>query len=343
VSIQSSLPLILRGSEAAMTNLTDPNRYRLGGIPDDANGGAKAAAFLNAGNALKFAPKKNLNNTLSIFDAIDFTESGNTFQDDVKTDGDTDWVPINGGGQSIGDSSRGYFLFPTESDKNGGWRRPDRSAQFNKYAVATQHHSFFRNLKAAALVLNKTDAIIAGTEFGGFDTHSTQGGATGTHADLNKAIGWALYGLYKYFTLYSDKATWDNTIVMTLSEFGRTTRQNSDLGTDHAEGSVMWVAGGGVKGYGAGNPSGIFNCHPNDPIPWVTGNSGSMFQVSGSYLRRTTDYRSVLGEVIRKHLGATQNQLSRIIPGYALAGENLLGGGASSIDGTQIRGELGIL
>jgi hypothetical protein len=104
----------------------------------------------------------------------------------------------------------------------------------------------------------------------------------------------------------------------------------------------MWVAGGAVKGYNAGNPSGVFGCSPSDSIPWVTGGSGSMFGVNTSYLKRTIDYRSVLGEIIRKHLGATQNQLNRIIPGYANANENLLAGGTST-DGTPIHGELGIL
>src|SRR5437763_1944090 len=50
VSIQSSLPLILRGSEAAMTNLTDPTRYDLLGVPDTVPGNAKAANYLNAAN-----------------------------------------------------------------------------------------------------------------------------------------------------------------------------------------------------------------------------------------------------------------------------------------------------
>ena len=69
-----------------------------------------------------------------------------------------------------------------------------------------------------------------------------------------------------------------------------------------------------------------------------------MFAANASvgYLRRCIDYRSVLGEVIRKHLGATQNQLNTIIPGYATVGENLLSGG-NGLDGTQIRGEVGIL
>jgi len=355
VSIQSSLPLILRGSDAAMTNLTDPNRYDLLGIPNDANGNAKAASFLTGANSLPFPAKMNrellqlqyanMNNTLSIFAGINFTEAGNTFRDPVGptgevTDNDTDWAAANGG--------EGYYLFPTTNIKNGGWRRPDGTNQFNKYVVDTAHQSFFSNLKAAALVLNKTDAIIAGTELGCFDTHQRQGGATGanasTHPQLNKSIGWAIYALQKYFTRYADKATWNDVVVVTLSEFGRTTIENSDLGTDHAEAGVMFVAGGAVKGYNKGNLSGVFNCTTSGPLAWVPGAAGSMFGVGGRYLQRNTDYRSVLGEVIRKHLGATQDQLNRIIPGYAVSGEHLLApGGMSSIDGTQIRGEVGIL
>ena len=83
---------------------------------------------------------------------------------------------------------------------NGGWRRPDGSADGGKYVVPPSGQNFFERLKAAALILNNTDAIIAGTEFGGFDTHSQQGGITGRHSDLNRQIGWAIYGLRKYFT-----------------------------------------------------------------------------------------------------------------------------------------------
>jgi len=97
---------------------------------------------------------------------------------------------------------------------------------------------------------------------------------------------------------------------------------------------------------GSPNPvrSGVFNCGPtgSDPIGWTPGAGGTMFGVNGRYLSRATDYRQVLGEIIRKHLGATQNQLNRIIPGYADPNERLLAGGAS-IDGYQIRAELGIL
>jgi uncharacterized protein (DUF1501 family) len=137
---------------------------------------------------------------------------------------------------------------------------------------------------------------------------------------------------------------WDNIVVVTLTEFGRTTVENADLGTDHAEAGVMWVAGGSVRGYDAGTGrSGVFNCgSPGDPIVWNTGTTGAMYGANGRYLSRTCDYRQVLGELIRDHLGATQNQLNRIIPGYANPSERLLTGGLS-IDGVQIRGELGLI
>src|ERR1043166_8834914 len=368
VSIQSALPLILRGSDAAMTNLTDPQRYDLLGIPS-ITGDPKAMTAIASANTYGYAPKKNrdllfhqydnLQQTLNAFGAINFTEAGNTFQDDVKTDSDNAWVPINNQGQSIGDPTKGYFLFPTNDDKNGGWGGSASTVDGNKFAVSRNHESFFYNLKAAALVLMKTSAIIAGTEIGGFDTHQNQGTLTGTHPDLQRAIGWALYGLRKFFMLYGlggssqlPGATvgWNDVVVVTLSEFGRTTVENTDAGTDHAEAGAMVVAGGNVKGYGrSASGSGVFNCNPNEPIAnslkWVDGQSGSMFGASGRYLSRNTDYRSVLGEIIREHLGATQNQLNRIIPGYAVSNEYLLGGNTSGsgIDGVPIRGELNII
>jgi uncharacterized protein (DUF1501 family) len=162
------------------------------------------------------------------------------------------------------------------------------------------------------------------------------------------------------------RASWNNTIVVTLSEFGRTSVQNGTFGTDHAEGGMMLVAGGAVKGYGkSGRTTGIFGCHTSDTyngisVPWVPGSStpavqivgtvpGSMFGISNRYLQRAVDYRSVLGELIRDHLGATQAQLDRIIPGYAVAGQKLKNGGVTTnttvdkTDGTTIAGELDIV
>lgn len=367
VSVQSALPLLLRGSAAAMTNLTDPTRYNLLGIPNNtAAGNAKYDSALTAASDYPVADKRsrellglqygNLARTLSIFETIDFTEgngstTGNFYKDDIVTDSDAP-----------------YHLFPTSNSKNGGYAAHGNDT--NKYVVDTKAYPFFTNLKAAALILNKTDAIVAGTELTGFDTHQTQGGVTGTHANLMRRVGWALYALRQYFTRYgrgnnppsaSAKVNWNDIVVVTLSEFGRTTAQNNSSGTDHAEAGVMMVAGGAVQGYGrAGRTSGVFGCHPGEftgarsNLNWVTGPAnqscgtgcvfdGSMFGVGDRYLKRIVDYRSVLGEIIRAHLGATQAQLNRIIPGYGVTGERLLDGGTSSVDSTPILGEVGLL
>ena len=128
VSIQSSLPLILRGSEAAMTNLPDPGNYRLYGVPydpdDPAVGTTKATNYLAAANLYPFPPKRNrellqlqyanLEKTLGVFANIDFSEEGNIFRDDVKTDRDVDWYPSWQQGSNDAD---GYFLFPTEGSQ----------------------------------------------------------------------------------------------------------------------------------------------------------------------------------------------------------------------------------
>lgn len=337
VSIQSSLPLILRGSKAAMTNLNDPTRYDLLGVPNDVNGNAKAAAALKAANLFPYPDKmnrellslqyQNLNDTLQIFANLNFTEAGNTFMDNETVDGEA--AP--------------YSLFPTSNAKNGGYAAHANNPA--KYVVSTGSYDFFTKLKNAAIVLNNTDAIIAGTQLDGFDTHSNQGSLNGSHPNLQRSIGWAIYALRKYFTLYSNKVNWDNLTVVTLSEFGRTTVENSDQGTDHAEAGVMFVAGGGVKGYQAGRNA-VFGCSPNDTVPWVPGTAAgtsSMFGASSRYLKRAYDYRSVLGKLIRDHLGATQSQLNNIIPGYANVGENLMLGGRSSKDGVTIMGEPDII
>lgn len=335
VSFQSSLPLILRGSQAAMTNLSDPSRYDLLGIPNNTLGNAKADAAIRAANQFITPDKrsrdllslqyKNMTETLSIFASIDFNAK---YLDAAPTDGDT--VPYN--------------LFPTSNAENGGYAAHGNNTA--KYVVSPNHYSFFDDLKSAAIVLNKTDAIIAGTQLDGFDTHSNQGSVTGTHSNLQKAIGWSMYALKQYFSTQADKVNWNNLVVVTLSEFGRTTVENSDQGTDHAEAGVMFIAGGAVKGYGKGNATGVFGGSPNDTVPWIAGPAsagGSMFGVSTRYLKRAIDYRSVLGKIIRDHLGASQDQLNRIIPGYALTKEALQHGGISTLDGTKIMGEIPVV
>jgi uncharacterized protein (DUF1501 family) len=100
---------------------------------------------------------------------------------------------------------------------------------------------------------------------------------------------------------------WDDMVVVTMTEFGRTSKENGSRGTDHAEATAMFVAGGGVKG-------GVYNC---DKSSWK---NGDMFSTkNGRYLSRKTDFRSVFGEIFTDHFGNTQKQLNQVIPTYTTA------------------------
>jgi len=81
-------------------------------------------------------------------------------------------------------------------------------------------------------------------DVGGWDTHVNQGAATGYLSDRLGELGRALVG----FSEEIGPTLWRDTVVVVISEFGRTFRENGDRGTDHGHGSVYWVMGGGING-----------------------------------------------------------------------------------------------
>ena len=330
VSIQSNMPQSLRGTEP-MTNLSSIGRYNVLGVyTPSGNTNTDRVKLLNTVDAAnqRIHPAKDnrdlihnlgtaFRDTLDIFQDPSFNT--NEFYD---TDGTTHLFPIG-----------------TTSDVV-------ISTNPTTYRFGNGFYGFMQNIKSCAQMLSDTSAIISGTEMGGFDTHTGQvtAGAThlGSHANLLRRVAWAYHALWRYF---SAKNMWDKVVVVTMSEFGRTSSDNASLGTDHGESSVMYVAGGGVTG-------GVYGCDPNPSTlagvkNWDPGTGvkdGSLFGANNSvgYLKRLIDYRSVVGEIIRDHLGATQNQLNRIIPAYNNeATEHLRLGGA--IGSTPILGELGLV
>jgi uncharacterized protein (DUF1501 family) len=80
-------------------------------------------------------------------------------------------------------------------------------------------------------------------DVGGWDTHVNQGNANGNLANRLKELGDGL-------AAFSDEMgpAWNNTVVVVVSEFGRTFRENGNRGTDHGHGTVYWVMGGAVRG-----------------------------------------------------------------------------------------------
>ncbi|HOW68658.1 MAG TPA: DUF1501 domain-containing protein, partial [Verrucomicrobiota bacterium] len=103
--------------------------------------------------------------------------------------------------------------------------------------------SFGDKLREAALLFKRTPVRILGLNLGGWDTHTNQGQINGGHGNLlnNLALG--------FQALYRDlQAQWNNLLIVTMTEFGRTSRENGSGGTDHADSSVLFIAGGAVKG-----------------------------------------------------------------------------------------------
>jgi uncharacterized protein (DUF1501 family) len=190
-------------------------------------------------------------------------------------------------------------LFPTTNAKNGGYALHANSAA--KYVVDTGAYGFFQRLKAAALILNKTDAIIAGTEFGGFDTHSNQvasinGGANnGLYPQLSQAL-WAFYNATVGLGVANDVTTF------TMSDFSRTMKPN-DNGTDHAWGTHNFVIGGSVLGQN------FYGTYPN----LLLGSAGTDDSGNQGRWIPTTSIEQY-GATLAKWFGASPTDIYQIFP-----------------------------
>ena len=139
-------------------------------------------------------------------------------------------------------------------------------------------------------------ARVAMIETGGWDTHARQGTTNGTLsqrlADLAKALA-LLPGAMG--------PVWKKTVVVVVTEFGRTVAENGTGGTDHGTGGVSFVLGGRVNG---GKVLG----------QWPT--LANLYQ--GRDLLPTTDMRSIFKTVLAGHMGVSNQALeSNIFPGSA--------------------------
>ncbi len=161
--------------------------------------------------------------------------------------------------------------------------------------------TFFRRLQDAAMLLKLTDMQVVGLEVGGFDTHSQQGASNGAQAGLLSMISHGVRSLRLDFL----NNIWNDTLVFTMSEFGRTSEENGSFGTDHGEASCMFVAGGSVNG-------GVYNC---DAGTWA---DGAMFSTpNGRYVAHLSDFRGVFGEALSKHFGLDPGTLDLVLPGFS--------------------------
>ena len=163
---------------------------------------------------------------------------------------------------------------------------------------------FGQRLKQIAQLIKADVGLeVAFADVGGWDTHVNQGGATGQLAqrldDFARSVAALVADL-------GDRMA--DVAILTMSEFGRTARQNGSGGTDHGHAGALFVIGGGVKG---GKVHGR----------WPGLEPEQLYE--GRDLALTTDFRSVFAEVAAKHLGA--NRLDALFPGYEAAEGSWLG------------------
>jgi uncharacterized protein (DUF1501 family) len=132
-------------------------------------------------------------------------------------------------------------------------------------------------------------------DVGGWDTHVNEGGAKGALANN-------LDNLSRGLASFADAMgrEWKNTVVVVVSEFGRTFRENGNGGTDHGHGSVYWVLGGSLSGGRiVGEQRGV--------------ERATLFQDRDYPV--LNNYRAVLGGLFRSLWGLSGAQLERVFPG----------------------------
>lgn len=155
----------------------------------------------------------------------------------------------------------------------------------------------------AQLIKADVGLEVAFADVGGWDTHVNQGGATGQLAnrldDFARAIGALVQDL-------GDRMS--DVTILTMSEFGRTARQNGNGGTDHGHATAMFLIGGDVKG------KKVYGKWPGLELEQLN---------EGRDLALTTDFRSVFSEVAFKHLGAAN--MKAVFPGYSVDEKKWLG------------------
>jgi uncharacterized protein (DUF1501 family) len=137
---------------------------------------------------------------------------------------------------------------------------------------------------------------VAFADVGGWDTHVNQGAGQGQLARRLDDFGRAIAALAADL---GDRM--EDTVVLTMSEFGRAVAENGNGGTDHGHGNAMLVIGGGVRG---GRVYGRW--------PGLAADR----RYDGRDLAVTTDFRDIFGEIVVRHMGVAQ--ADPIFPGYAI-------------------------
>jgi uncharacterized protein (DUF1501 family) len=206
---------------------------------------------------------------------------GTSFEAQYKAAAD---VVLNGAGRDAFEAIRALKAADPER------YQPERGADYPRSAFGQALRQIAQLAKA------DVGLEVAFAESNGWDHHVNEGAATG---QLAARLDDFARGLAALATDLGDR--FDDTIILTMSEFGRAVAENGNRGTDHGHGNAMMVLGGAVLGgriYGR----------------WPGLDRDQRFE--GRDLAITTDFRDVFGEIVVRHLGIADPRA--IFPGYEI-------------------------
>jgi uncharacterized protein (DUF1501 family) len=217
-------------------------------------------------------------------------------------------------GQAMNDSFEAQYAAAADHVLNGTGREAFDAMKALKAADPTryqpEHGAYYPKTafgqalrQIAQLVKAGVGLEVAFADIGGWDTHVNQGSSQGQLAtrldDFSRSIAALVADLGERMA---------DTVILTMSEFGRAVQQNGNRGTDHGHGNAMMVIGGGVRG------GRVYGRWPG---------LAAATRYDGRDLAVTTDFRDVFGEVVVRHLGV--QDAAPIFPGYTVRPANFPG------------------
>ncbi|HEY4145595.1 DUF1501 domain-containing protein [Pinirhizobacter sp.] len=220
--------------------------------------------------------------------------------------GDIPNISLRGAGKASFDDRQSALLAgmyrgtPLEQAASDGLKlRQQVSADLSREMVASARGAV--SAKGFALETQRMATLMRDqyrlgfVDVGGWDTHVNQGAAKGQLANNLGNLG---AGLAAYADALGEE--WNNTVVIVVSEFGRTFRENGNQGTDHGHGTTYWVLGGRVRGGRI---------------------AGDQVAITQPNLLQDRDYpvlnnyRDVIGGLLARGWGLSPKQVQQVFPG----------------------------
>ncbi|MFN7022208.1 MAG: DUF1501 domain-containing protein [Phycisphaerales bacterium] len=169
-------------------------------------------------------------------------------------------------------------------------------------------------MQVARLIKADVGLEVAEVDLGGWDTHQNQGNPVqggGGFGNLAQTLAEAVAAFTRDLEA-AGKA--DDTLVVTMTDFGRTAAENGTGGTDHGWANCMFLAGGAVK------RASVLRDGKKVVTKWPGLAPEQLHQKRD--LLHTTDFRDVLGELVSLHLG--NPNIKAVLPGHEFKGVGLI-------------------